>query len=147
MTLSQVNWHRTFTRDSGLVYDHELRTPVVERKPDPDNCNEFWMATGVIPWRCWAHAMPGQPHKLAIIARHWNICRPLGLPSPPDSTEPLPSLLTTPDPELRVAVEEEEGGGREEEEEEEEEWPSDEEETSEEGESEEEEEEQQLQVE
>lgn len=63
--------------------------------------------------------MTGQPHKLAIIACHWNICRPLGLPSPADSTEPLPSLLATPDPELRVAVEEGE--------EEEEEWPSDEE--------------------
>lgn len=58
-----------------------------------------------MPWLCWAEDVPGQPSKLAIIARHWGILRPLGLPSVSGASYPLPAVLLTQDPVMQLPAE------------------------------------------
>ena len=49
----------------------------------------------VIPWLCWEEEIKGgRRDEMAIIARHWGILRPLGLPTVP-ATHPLPAVLKT----------------------------------------------------
>ncbi len=75
------------------MFHPELRTLVVLAKSvDRDY---MWPAAWAVPWLSWASEIKGGTRgrrQVAIMAKHWGILRPLGLPSPPVSY-PLPPLL------------------------------------------------------
>lgn len=86
----QVTWYLTGPLHRAL--HPELRTPIVGASAPVAYRGQMWPAAWAVPWLCWASPLEGDPTKLAIIARHWGILRPLGLPSPPAS-QPLPLVL------------------------------------------------------
>ena len=77
------------------MFHPELRSPVVFAKSAEENRNHMWPAAWAVPWLCWGSVISGggRPKKLAMLARHWGILRPLGLPSPPICL-PMPPILT-----------------------------------------------------
>ena len=114
-----------------------MRTPLINVQPRADCVGHMWPAIAVVPWRCWA-ASPNdvasgyQSQRLRgkgsmpILARHWNILPPLGLPTPPsrDWLRPCltqPSITAVPMDVADDSEEEEEEQEEEEDEEEEEE--------------------------
>ena len=101
----QVNWHRSFDKASGYMFHQQLRTPMVEKEPIPAHVGDFWPATHAVPWLCWAMDLPGHPRQLAIVARHWGILRPLGLPSVSGTSYRLPGMLLTQNPALQLPAE------------------------------------------
>ena len=98
---SQVTWHSTArTNQPYSIFDHEMRTPLVNLTPRPELKGNMWPALAAVPWQCWAAEGDGfqcsrlwRQDKLAILARHWNILPVLGLPLPPPR-ERLPACLT-----------------------------------------------------
>lgn len=76
----QVDWHPT---KPGRPFDPMFQTPAVSKRVLRRDADHMWLATGVVPWHCWAMPMPGRPSDLLMLARHWGVMRPLGLPEVP----------------------------------------------------------------
>jgi hypothetical protein len=87
---AQVTWHGV---NPAAPFHALLRTPLVAEVPTGGVA--CWPAEGVVPWPIFSMKieLPGTSGWLALLARHWGILGPLGLPSPLPY-ERLPAVLT-----------------------------------------------------
>ena len=78
-----------------MPFHPELRTVQVQATAHAQFRSNIWPATGIIPWLCWPHAIPGDTLYMAMLARHWGILRGLNLPMPP-ANQAIPLVLKQP---------------------------------------------------